>query len=490
MNELEALQAEISGKIADFKAIGEKLADPSYEATADDRSRFDELDREIAAGREKIDGIRAKMETDSERAARMNRVKDVASWEEKIKETAFRRPNQDSDFRGNEANNDMAIALSAWHRLGHGSPEQPTAIEVAAGRRLGINIASGRFEVTNRDVLRAQARNLRDFYRGLNSSGASDARVEFDDGFHAAETDGLDSRVPERAGYTNRPVEFLNTLEMNMVAYGGILRAPVTIMITDHYEDVVETYGDDTTHTGRQIGEGQTIGTTLTPSFANLTFKAWDFTSDDIPVTNRQLERSRFALPSYIAVMLGERLGRIQGSTLTTGTGANTPYGLLTACTDGGSYVTSATSPTVVYNDLVDLQHKLDPVYWNAPGCGFMAHPTMLPYLKKIKDGQGLPILDLGKEGSRTKTLLGDPIYWNNSMTSTTAGAWVSGDKAIIWGMFPRYVVRRAGGGMPRLIRDETTNRRTDGTIFTALINFDGKLRDYGANPFAELRVL
>lgn len=490
MNEIEALQAELNGSIAEFKAIGEKLTDPNYEATADERSRFDELDRAIAAGQEKIEAIRTKMETDSERSARLNRLKEVTSWKEKIDEEAFRRPNQDADFRGADMDSDLNVALAAWARFGCAAVDcSVSEQEFAAGRRLGVNVAAGEFRVANPQIRAAAARQLQATYAVARGQRLTAANVVLDGYSASSSTDALDSRVPDRAGYLNRGSEVLNTLEMNMIAYGGILQSPVTIMVTDHYEDVVETYGDDSTRSGRQIGEGQTIGATNNPSFATITWKHYTFTSDDILVNNMQLERSRYALPSYIPTWLGERLGRVTGTKCTTGTGAVTPMGIQTATTAGGTYVTTAASPTIAYNDLVDLQHVLDPIYWNAPGTGWMMHPKVLPLLKKIKDGQGLPILNLGKEGSGVATLLGQSIYWNNDMTSPSSGTWTSGDKAIIYGQFPRFVIRRAGGGVPVFIRDETTGRRTLQTYFTALMYMDSQLRDYGANPLAEMRI-
>lgn len=492
MNELDALKAEANAALAELKAHGATITADGYEPTAEDKAKFDDLEKSVKTKQEAIAAIQAKSESESDRNERLNRLKKLGEFQTKLDDFNYRSPNEESDFARADQDKDLGIAMSAWGRFGCQSGGfSVSAEEAEAGKRLGVNIAAGEFRVTNPDILRANARQIRTIYANAASAGMTRATVQLEDEYLAADTDALDSRVPERAGYLNRPTEFLNTLEMNMIAYGGILAAPITIMITDHYEDVVETYGDDTTHTGRQIGEAQTIGTTLTPNFANITWKSWDFTSDDIPVMNRQLERSRFALPTYIAQMLGERLGRVQGTKFTTGTGANTPQGIVVACTAGGTSVTTAASLVIGFDDVTDLQYALDPIYWGAPGSGYMMNPKVLPLLKKIKDGNGNPIFQLGKEGAARSqaTLNGDPIYWNNDMTAPVAGAWTAADKAMLYGQYSRFVVRRGGGGMPVLIRDETTNRRTLGTIFTALMNFDSRLRDYGANPLAELRI-
>lgn len=491
MNELEALKAELAPLNAEYVSLGNTITADKYEPTAEETAKFDELHGKVTSLQEKISGIQSKMGSEREKNDRLNHFKAVRETQAKIDEFTYRAPNDEATYRGADQNQDFAVALAAWSHLGCvGADVNVTQAEVDAGRRLGVNVAATQFRITNPDVLRSATRGLARTYARFNSQGISKATLMMENDYLGAETDAMDSRVPERAGYLNRYPEVLSTLEMNMVAYGGILTAPITIMVTEHYEDVIESYGDDTTHSGRQIGEGQTIGTTLNPNFGNITWKAWDYTSDDILVNNRQLERSRYNLPSYIPTWLGVRLGRIQGTDLTTGTGANKPQGILTASTAMGTYTTSAVTAVVGYDDLVNTQAQLDPAMWNLPSTGWMMHPKALPLLKLIKDGIGNPILNLGKEGSRIATLMGDPIYWNNAMTAPTSGAWVTTNKAAIHGDLSRYVVRRAGGGIPVLIRDETTNRRTLQTIFTALINLDGRVRDYGTNPFGELRVL
>lgn len=493
MNELDAIKAEFNTAHDEFKSLTAKITAEGYEATAEEKSRFDELEAGLKAKKDQIESIIARSESEADRNERLNRAKALGEMKTKIDDYNFRRPNEAADFRGQEYGNDLGTAMAAWGRFGcSGAEAAATMDELNAGKRLGLNIASGEFKVTNPDVLQAYAGHLKNLYGEMNKSGRTAANVQLE-GYYAADTDALDSRIPERAGYLNRPPEFLNTLEMNMVAFGGILQAPITIMVTDHYEDVIETYGDDTTHTGRQIGEGQTIGATLTPNFANITWKSYDFTSDDIPVSNRQLDRSRFGLPAYIAQMLGERLGRIQGTVFTTGTGAVTPQGILTACTAGGSYYETAGSLAIAYSDLLRLRTVLDPIFYQGfgPNLGWMAHPRTLTLLQEISTGTGEAKLKIGEENGPQNVMLGQRIYWNNAMTgpNATTYAWTAADKAIIYGDFSRFVVRRAGGGMPILIRDETTNRRSLGTIFTALMNFDSRLRDYGANPLAELRI-
>lgn len=501
MDELAALKDQISAQISEFTALGETLTKPDHVATPEENARFNELDSAIKANQDKIASLKERIESESDRNARLNRIAQLKEWESKIKEENFRNPNDDGLFRGADLSHDFALASAAWGRMGcSDAGSAPTARDIEAGKRLGVNIASGEFKITNPDILRVSANNLRHHYARLRAEGVTMANVEIRDAQAiGGETDSLDSRSPERAGYLNRAPEFLTTLEMNMVSYGGIMQAPVTFMVTDHYEDVVETYGDDTVDDagnakrGRQIGEGDTIGTTKQPKFKEIVWKAYDYTSDDIVVNNRQLERSRFNLPPYIAQMLGERLGRKQSVDFTTGAGAVNPQGIQTVTTAMAKYLTTASSLVIGYDDVINLPSKLDQMFWRySPTIGYMCHPGAWSLLRTIKDLNGLPIFKIGAEGTPATgaVLDGRPVFWNNDMTGpSAAGAWTAGDKAMIFGDFSRFVIRRAGGGLPTLIRDETTSRRQLKTIFTALVCVDSRVRNYGTPPFAEMRI-
>lgn len=498
--EFDTLKADVDAKIAEFKSLGEKITTGEYEPTAEERERFDALDTEIRDGQKKLDEVRAKMETESERAARLNRLKEVGELKAKIDEFHFRTPNDNGLYRGADMDSDFSCAIAAWARVGEGG-DIADEREVLAMKRLGVNSANDHFKITDTRVQRAYARHLKNHYAQLNTKGITQATVEVHEEFLvSAETDALDSRVPDRAGYLNRMPELLASLETNMVSYGGILQAPVTIMVTPHYEDVEEVYGDDSSRTGRQIGEASTIGTTKNPSFGKIVWKAYDYTSDDILVNNRQLQRSRYNLPPYIGVLLGERLGRAFGTAFTTGSGANTPMGVTTAITAASSTIEGGTSTTLVYDDLVNLETgKLDPMYWGmGPGIAFAGHPRLLNLLRKLSTGTGEEKLKIGREeNTRRNTIFEKPIYWFNEMQGPAASTYAltAAHMILLYGDFSKFVIRRAGGGTLELQRgvdmivDETTNRRTRQTIFTAIMTVDSQLRNYGTCPLAGLTV-
>src|SRR3546814_11673151 len=82
------------------------------------------------------------------------------------------------------------------------------------------------------------------------------------------------------------------------------------------------------------------------------------------------------------------------------------PNGLITAATVGKTGTTGQTL-TVIYDDLVDLEHSVDPAYREGGNCSFMMADGSVKTIKKIKDSQGRPIFipgyDPANNGKRSE---------------------------------------------------------------------------------------
>ena len=127
-------------------------------------------------------------------------------------------------------------------------------------------------------------------------------------------------------------------------------------------------------------------------------------------------------------------------------------------------------------------------MFRSGPGVGFMMSEPVLALLMNLKDLEGRPMFNIGWEGqghTRIPTLDGFPVYVNREMITTYA----TGQKPILFGDFSFFKVVFRESPIPTLIRDETTSRRELKVIFTALINGDSRLQDYGNCPVAELRI-
>src|SRR3546814_4493645 len=101
------------------------------------------------------------------------------------------------------------------------------------------------------------------------------------------------------------------------------------------------------------------------------------------------------------------------------------PNGLITAATVGKTGTTGQTL-TVIYDDLVDLEHSVDPAYREGGNCSFMMADGSVKTIKKIKDSQGRPIFIPGYDpanNGKLDTLLGYPIKINQSVAVMAAHA-------------------------------------------------------------------
>lgn len=484
----QELHAEVQASAKTIASLKDAVAKPDC-----DPAVIEQFDEACAKHDEaKSAYLQSKASEDNATAAadRAKRAAEIEDWTGKFQTDTIQNPNYGREHR--RAHDRMAndpeyrddvtsMSLAAW-----GMGAMPTEIDAdqrEACKATAVNPFADRVNLAKVFGTRQSNRYFAD---AIRRSGSGAKFIADGAGYQAA-VGYADSRDDTVLGLTNRAPRFVEEIATTMITFGGILNAPITIMVEDHYEDVVETYVTDQT-TGRQIGEGMDIGTNVNPSNASLTWKNWDYTSDDVIVTNRQIERSRANLPSWIFPQLGERLGRRLSIEFTNGAGAINPHGIVPAVTAGGKYFTSATTAVIGYDDLhAGLPFAIDEAYRNSPSVGWMMNEPIMQYLMRMKDLEGRPMLNWGWEGNnKSRTLEGQKVNINRNMITTYA----QNHKPIIYGDFSYYVVIYRISALPTLIRDDTTYRRQLKTAFTALVNADGRLRNHGNCPLAELRIV
>lgn len=485
---LDQLSAEMKTHADVMTSLTDAIGKP--DCSADDLAKFDEAQAKFQEAQVKhkeaeANYIGAQAREDRVRAAKLAAEYQVKfdddtlrspSYTRKIAKVSERQRKDPAAF--NRAGN---MAFAAW-TLG-GNPADIPAELVEACKELGVNPAATRFE-PGQFISREMADAT--IMRALSANGG---RAHYEGaGFDAAyPSTYADSRDDTTLGLTNQAPTFLAQIANNMVTYGGIMKAPISVETVQDFEDITETYVSDQ-NTGRQIGEAQTIGTNINPTDGNIVWKAFDYTSDDIIVTERQLERSRAGLPSWIGDALGERLGRRLSIEFTNGLGATNPHGIVKAAIAGGkNYATVATTPAIGYDDVhAGIIWTIDEAFRDGPGVGWMMSETIMIYLQTIKDLEGRPLLNWGWEGQGKRlTLEGYPVYINRQMITTHA----QGQNPILFGDFSKYKVYFRKSAVPTLIRDDTTGRRQQKVYFTSLITCDARLRDYGNCPIAYMTV-
>lgn len=267
------------------------------------------------------------------------------------------------------------------------------------------------------------------------------------------------------------PSSFVRSLEINMLAFGGMRQVAETI-VTPGGEDMSWPTGDDTTNEGVQIGQNESVGTNTQPTAGRIIWRAYKFSSNPVLVDYSLLQDSAFDLASIIGQMLGERLGRATNRKYTYGGGNATPTGLMTAAAQGA---TQAASSGITYDNVISLEHSVDPAY-RASG-QYMMHDSILLAVRLLKDTYGQYLWMNGVDVGKPDTINRRPLTINQHMDSTSA----AGKHPIVFGDFTRYKIRRVGE--VRMYRLEERYRDQDQDGFIAIVREDGNLLNAGTNP-------
>lgn len=231
---------------------------------------------------------------------------------------------------------------------------------------------------------------------------------------------------------------------------------------------------DDTANVGAILAEN-TQATEQDVLLAQKTLKAYMYTSKMVRVSFQLLQDSAFDLDTWLARALGTRIGRAQATHFATGTDVSQPEGLQTNAVVGKTGLTGQTT-SIIYDDLVDLMHSVDPAYrTNAEdGVAWLMNDTTYAKVRKLKDTQGRPLLE-PLPGLPPNVLFGYPIVIDPSIPAMTANA-----KSVLFGNFKAgYVIRDVGP--PTLLRLDERFADFAQTGFIGFVRSDGRVQDASA---------
>lgn len=272
----------------------------------------------------------------------------------------------------------------------------------------------------------------------------------------------------------NAPASLMGPLEIQRLAFGGILQA-CEIIRTANGDEMSWPVANDTGNSGRIVGENKSAAS-VDPAFKARKWGAFTFTSDEILVPYSLMQDSGYDLAGAIGAMLGERLGRAQSGKYTTGLGSSEPFGIVTAATLGK---TAASATALTYSEIIQLKHSVNSAYRN--GASFAMSDGVLLYCKLLLDSTGRPLWSSGMAAGQPDTIDGDPVVVINEMASSVAAS----AKTILYGDLKRYKVREVGN--LRLYRMEERFRTEDQDGFVAFMRADGNLLTAG-NPVKYLQ--
>jgi HK97 family phage major capsid protein len=234
---------------------------------------------------------------------------------------------------------------------------------------------------------------------------------------------------------------------------------------------------DDLANSSVQIGETLQSAEVDVANFSNVQLNAYSFRSKIVAVSMELLEDSNFPWPAVIEKVFAGRHSRGIGSALITGSGMNTPTGLLTAVVASGASPviaagssvndgTNATGATSLgTQDLNNLYAKLDPVY-RASAAWYMNDGT-LSALQGLVDKVGHPVVKFRDGLGEIPFILGKPVAVCPSMPKMG-----SGNNSVLFGDPGSFIQRRVPSSMyVRAFRENLT------LVLNGLVGFESWLR-------------
>jgi HK97 family phage major capsid protein len=258
-----------------------------------------------------------------------------------------------------------------------------------------------------------------------------EAYAAFAPGIQAAATS------PGSAGGFTIPTILVPELLTRLKDYGG-MREWADVMSMSSGETLAWPTMDETAEEGELLAENATAADSDVV-FGTVGIGAYKYSSKAVPVSIELLQDSAVDVDGIVLSALATRIARIQNKHFTIGTGTGQPMGAITAAAVGKLGATGQTV-SVTYDDLVDLEHSIDPAYRKL-GCAFQFHDLTLRTLRKLKDSGGRPIWLPQAQGSMKDgapaTLLNYPYIINQDVAQMAANA-----KSILFGHGRKYKIR------------------------------------------------
>jgi HK97 family phage major capsid protein len=268
------------------------------------------------------------------------------------------------------------------------------------------------------------------------------------------------------------PQGFVAELIKRLAAWGPMLDPGITRQIETTSGNQLDWPAmDDTGNVGVLLAEN-TADTDQDLAFTNRVLDAFKYSTRSIKVSEELLQDTAIDIEAIIREAFAERIGRIVNQHLTVGTGTGQPNGIVTAA---GVGATAAAAAAIAFDDLIELEHSVDPAYRSDPSCRWMLRDSTLKLLRKLKDAEGNYIWQPADVRSGAPaSLLGYPYSINQAMAAVGASA-----RSVVFGPMNRYIVRRVRELAVKRLVERFAEAHQVG--FLGFARFDGELLDANA---------
>lgn len=454
MKEIAELKKLIEERAALIEQI--RALTPEEQAAMDAlTAQVTDLDARVAAIEEAMNFVPEEEAASADQAAEAKRTLDLvgarcASLLEKLESQTTRRskpmplntPYVVKDLADKNYHNDRKLAMRGWFLEGNG---RATDAHRAAAERVGVSLRSRDFNVRLFDTAPRSRRDLEE--RGTATQVAGTGSL---------------------GGY-NVPTVLVERIEKALL-YFNPLREYAQVLRTESGEPMTMPTNDDTGTKGVLLAEDGAL-TVADTSFGQISLGAYTMSSKALKVSWQLLDDNAVDLETYIGDLLGERLGRIMADYVATGTGSSQPQGI--AASTAGKTTASATAITSA--EILDLIHSVDIAYRQDPSCALVMHDSVWLYVRKLVDGNGLPLFQESYRFPGEIRVHGFPVVISNSLNN----AITTGLKTMVFGAMNKFLIRDVAN--IRIQRLDELYAANGAVGFTAWARTDSKILASGA---------
>lgn len=271
-------------------------------------------------------------------------------------------------------------------------------------------------------------------------------------------------------GYTV-PEGFRNKMTETMKAYGGLLGI-VDVITTSTGNDLPWPTNDDSANEGAILGENTQI-TEQDTVFGQKKLGAYTYTSKLVRVSLVLLQDSAFNLDTWLPARLGVRIGRAVAGHIAAGTGTSQPEGV-TAFAAGKTGAAGQTT-SIKYDDLIDLEHSIDPAYREGGRARYALNDKSLAMIRKLKDADERPLWVPSLAPGVPSTINGHPYTVDNKLPEPGASK-----KSVFFGDFKAgYTARNVSGAQVMRLSERYADYLQVG--FFGFARWDGVVDDAAA---------
>lgn len=261
------------------------------------------------------------------------------------------------------------------------------------------------------------------------------------------------------------PTSFYDEIIMRARMVGPMLDPNIVTVLNTTSGEKIQVPNLNAYSTGTLTAEGDVFGESA-PTFNNFVdLQAYKY-GTLFQVSRELIEDAGVPLQSFFAEQVGNAIGYVANTALTTGDGSDKPKGIVAAA--GSGVKGTATNFIFTTDEVIDLLYSLDGAA-RALGASFMANGSTIAKLRQLKDGSGAYVFQPAMQLGTPDLLLGVPLIENPHVASVATAA-----KSLICGYLKSYFVRQVGG--IRLDSSSDYAFANDVVTFRATIRVDGDL--------------